>query len=86
VTNVLWEERYREALLELSPEELPRRMDVAEKAIQQRIEELERAGVGSSRERQAIEDALRGLRVLAKTERQTLRPIDSGLAGSKVAS
>lgn len=78
--------KYREALLELSPEELPRRIDAAERAIHQRIEELGRTGDGSGEERQAMEDALRGLRVLARTEGQTQRAIESDLAGNEVAS
>ena len=66
--NVGWPELYQAAMLELRPEELPRRIDAAEKAIQQRIVELSRNDSSSEEERQAIEDALRGLRALASTE------------------
>lgn len=63
-----WQEKYTEALLELSREELPRRIDAAEKAIYQRIEELKYPGFNSTEERCAIDDALRGLRALARSE------------------
>lgn len=67
-TKFVWREKYAEALLELSPEELPRRIDAAEKAIYQRIEELKCAGITLCEERCAIDDALRGLRVLVRSE------------------
>jgi hypothetical protein len=81
-----WQERYREALMELSPEELSRRIDAAEKAIHQRIEELRGAAAVSPEEQQAIDDALRGLRVLAKTECRVQRQPESGPAQDEVAS
>jgi hypothetical protein len=84
--NVMWQEKYREALLELRPEELPRRIEAAERAIQQRIEDEERSGPISSAEQQAIDDAFRGLRLLAKTECQTRRPHGPTLCESEVAS
>jgi thymidylate synthase ThyX len=63
-----WREKYAEAMLELNREELPRRIDAAEKAIYQRVEELKGASATSAEELWAINDALRGLRLLAKTE------------------
>ena len=66
--NFGWQEKYTEALLELNREELPRRIDAAEKAIYERVEELKSAAAVSTEELWAINDALRGLRVLAKTE------------------
>jgi hypothetical protein len=68
--NFAWQEIYRKALIELSREELPRRIQDAENAIHQRIEELRRTGECSSEEQQAIADALRMLRVLAQSECQ----------------
>jgi len=68
-----WEEKYREALLELSPEELQQRIDAARRAIEQRIEALGRTGESSGEEQRAIDDAMRALRVLARTECQTQR-------------
>lgn len=73
-----WQEKYTEALLEISDEALPRRIDAAEKAIYRRIEELNHAGLGSVDERYAIDDALRGLRVLARSTGQTQRSLKSG--------
>jgi hypothetical protein len=66
--NQEWQERYREALVEINLEELPRRIEAARKAIYHRIEELRGADAVSPLEQQAIEDALRSLQVLAKTE------------------
>ena len=63
-----WQEKYAAAMLELSREELPQRIDAAEKAIYQRVEELKDAGAGFAEELWAINDALRALRALAKTE------------------
>jgi|HubBroStandDraft_5_1064220.scaffolds.fasta_scaffold16693_4 hypothetical protein len=68
--NFTWQEKYTTALLELDHDELPRRIEVAEKAIYQRIEELKRAGASSGEELWAINDALRGLRAVAKHECQ----------------
>jgi hypothetical protein len=82
--NFTWQEKYTEALLELNREELPRRIDAAEKAIYQRIEELKQAAANSAEELWAINDALRGLRVLVQTE--CPRPGEHGIAQSKVAS
>lgn len=84
--NVTWQEKYREALLELSPEELPRRIEAAEKAIQQRIEDAERSGQLSSEEQRAIDDAVRGLRLLAKTECKAKQPQEPTLCGREEAS
>jgi hypothetical protein len=66
--KVGWQELYQAALLELRPDELRRRIDDAEKAIQQRIVELSRNDSSSEEERRAMDDALRGLRVLASAE------------------
>ena len=72
--STAWRELYRAALLELRPEELRPRIDEAEKAIQERIVELR------------LEDALRGLRVLAATECQASRAPVSGAAPRQAAS
>lgn len=65
-----WQELYRAALLEAQPEQLRRRIDAAEEAICQRLEELRRAGPDSDEEQRAIADARRALRVLGQTECQ----------------
>jgi hypothetical protein len=84
--NIEWQELYRAALLELRPEELRQGTDAAEKAIQQRMAELRQSESGSAQDPQALEDALRGLRVLTITECQTQCSQLSDLAKSEVAS
>ena len=84
--NVGWQELYQAALLELRPDELRRRIDEAEKAIQQRIVELSRNDSSSEEERRAMDDALRGLRVLASTECKPPLSTNSGLAQNKATS
>jgi hypothetical protein len=78
--NVGWQVLYQAAMLELRPEELRRRIDDAEKAIQQRIVELTQNDSSSEEERRAIDDALRGLRALASTECKPPFSTDSGSA------
>jgi hypothetical protein len=68
-----WEEKYREALLESSVEGLHQRIEVATKAIEQRVGQLRHTGQGSDEERRAIDDAKRVLRVLARIEFQAGR-------------
>jgi predicted nucleic acid-binding Zn-ribbon protein len=82
----VWEEKYRGALLELSAEELQQRIDAARNAIEQRVEELERTGESSAEEQQAIDDAIRALRVLARTECQGGRPPEFVLSKSESVS
>jgi hypothetical protein len=67
-TDDAWRDLYRTALLELQPDELWRRICVAEKAILLRIAELKRDASVFDEERLALDDALRGLRILASTE------------------
>jgi len=73
-----WQERYQEALLELRPEELPRRIKIAEKEISERLEEISRRGDISDVEQQGLEDAMRRLRVLAQTECRTQHRSEGG--------
>jgi hypothetical protein len=81
-----WQERYRAALLEVQPEELGRRIEAAEEAIYQRIEELNQTGAQSVEEQQAIADALRALRVLARTECQPRLSVETGMPQTEVES
>jgi len=73
VTNLLWRKEYTEAMLELNPEELPARIAAAEKAIQLRIEELMHGNENSQEELWALNDAVRGLRVLTRAECRSSR-------------
>ncbi|HXM11315.1 MAG TPA: hypothetical protein VN946_15305 [Terriglobales bacterium] len=63
-----WRDLYQAAMLELRPEQLTLRINEAEKSIHQRITELRRDDANSLVELRELEDALRGLRVLASTE------------------
>jgi hypothetical protein len=65
-----WKQLYQAALLELKPEEMRRGIEAAERAIYQRVEELNQNDASSGEELWAIHDALRCLRVLAQSERQ----------------
>ncbi|MGB6387557.1 MAG: hypothetical protein WBD25_11170 [Terriglobales bacterium] len=85
-TNVGWRELYQAAMLELRPEELRLRIDNAERAIQQRIAELRQGDFNSKEELRALDDALRGLRVLASTECKVPESALSGSAKSEVRS
>jgi hypothetical protein len=66
---LLWREKYTDAMLELNPQALPAKIAAAETAIKQRIVELEQWNNDSQEEMWALNDALRGLRVLAEAER-----------------
>ena len=74
MTNVEWQQKYTEALLELRPEELPRRIRAALMAIEQRAQALEQRGESSAEEHLAIQDAKRKLRVLAECQNQCGAP------------
>ena len=82
----VWLEKYREALLELDPEELTLRIEIAEKAIREQVEELGISGVPSGDEQHALEDALRGLRVVAKTQGSNQHQREYDTARNEVAS
>jgi glutathionyl-hydroquinone reductase len=83
--NVAWLELYQAALLELRPEELRQRIDAAEEAIHLRIAELG-GHASSAKELHELGDALRRLRLLARTECKPLHSTLSGVDGSEVAS
>jgi len=84
--NLLWREKYTEAMLELNPEELPARIVAAEKVIHQRIEELESRNKNSEEELWALNDALRGLRLLSQAECRTLPSQNPGKPQPQEAS
>jgi hypothetical protein len=60
-----WQHEYQAALLELDPKTLLERVKAAETAIFNRLQAISRRA-DSHAERQAIEDALAGLRVLKR--------------------
>ncbi len=81
-----WQELYRAALLELHPDELRPRIDAAERAIQRRISDLRQNDCNSAEELRALDDALRGLRVLISTECKPPQSTPSVLAQGEVRS
>jgi hypothetical protein len=85
-TQLGWRELYRAALLELRPQELRTRIDDAERAIRQRMVELRHVDSSSEEETRALDDALRGLQVLASTECKSQPSTLSGLAQTEVIS
>jgi hypothetical protein len=63
--NKDWVALYQAALLELDPKKLRERADETRKAMLARMHELEAEAEESPGERQAMEEALRNLRVLS---------------------
>jgi hypothetical protein len=64
-----WQQSYRDAVLELSPAEMRTKLARARSELEQRNMELICAQDENSREeRQAIADALNGLRVIERSE------------------
>jgi len=84
--NLSWQELYQAALVEVQPGELQGRIDAAEEAICRRSEELKQADTQSNSEQQAIADALRTLRVLARTECSSQLSVEMDVPESDVAS
>jgi hypothetical protein len=68
MTNQLygWQRRYEAAILETDRSRLPALIEVAQSAIDARIEELQSDHLGTREEMDALADALAGLRVLRK--------------------
>jgi hypothetical protein len=60
-----WQNEYQAALVELDREKLPERVEAAETAIYTRLQQISQRSDHSA-ERQAIEDAVAGLRVLKR--------------------
>lgn len=67
----IWQQRYQAALVELDPQKLADRICVAENAILLRQKELAGSAEGKT-ERQAIDNAIRALRVLRQDNRRKL--------------
>jgi hypothetical protein len=84
-TNDTWRELYRAALLELRPELLRQKIEVAETALRQRMAEIGENNSSWGDERQALDDALHGLRILVRTECSP-RLMASGLIQSEELS
>lgn len=66
-----WQRPYETAILETDRSRLPKMIASAQAAINARIETLRLDHQGSPDERQAIADALAGLRILVNEVRET---------------
>jgi hypothetical protein len=76
--NVLWQDLYEAALLELDPIELRNKVEVAHAAMRQRCEELRLIpDAGSLEEQRAIADALTNLGVIERFELRSAIPHSS---------
>ncbi len=67
-SHINWLELYQAALLELNKEKLLDRIELAQKAIHERVRELTEDGNGSTEEKRKIDDALASLHTLLKHE------------------
>jgi hypothetical protein len=61
-----WKQLYQNALLDFDPPKLKEQLELAQTAIQERIGELTGQSDRNTEERQELEDALSGLRVLRR--------------------
>jgi hypothetical protein len=66
ITPYIWHEAYRTAVLETDWIHMPKRIQAAESAIHERQRVLSLDHGGTPAERQAIEDALNGLKVVRR--------------------
>ena len=67
-----WLELYQSAMVEIVPAELQKRIDVANEAMNQRVEELaSRDDIEAIEERRQLSQALQGLRTLRRLECQS---------------
>jgi len=64
--HYVWEESYEAAILETDDKKLPKRIQAAKSAIDDRLHDLQTDHGGTPEERQAISDALAGLNVLRR--------------------
>jgi hypothetical protein len=77
-TNILWKDLYTAAMLELDRANLPGRIEAAQAAIRQAMEERTSTdGLGAAEDRQAMTDALRNLQTLQRVEFRTSAPATS---------
>ena len=69
-----WRERFREAIVELDPQRLSVKVQVAERAIRDRLHELGTAA-NNPRERQALTDALATLEILKRERTKSCKDL-----------
>jgi hypothetical protein len=74
-TNILWQELYTAAMLELDRTNLQGRIEAAQAAIRQAMEEpIRNSRLGAVEDTQAMADALRNLQTLQRVEFRTSEP------------
>lgn len=76
-TNISWQELYAAAMLELDRANLHARIETAQAAIRQALEELTGNHPEAGEEMHAMDDALRNLRTLQRVEFRTSTPATS---------
>jgi hypothetical protein len=84
--NFAERERYMEAFVELSGDQLPQRIENADRAIHRRIEERQPRGGCFGEEQQARADRQRILGVRAQHKRQRQPPAEAGALYTEAAS
>lgn len=78
IADYPWGRSYKLAILETDRSKLAERIQVAERAIMARLQELNNDHGGTEAEQTAIRDALSGLRMLQKELSDTVRDASFG--------
>ena len=82
MTNSLWQDFYAAAMLELDRAALAGRIEAAQAAIQEAMEESKRSDQAANpAEMQSMTDALRNLRTLQQVEIKTSTQISASTTG-----
>lgn len=63
-----WEELYAAAVLETDPKKMSERINLAQNALRDRWQDLQKLPLARDQERQRIEDAIRTLNLIRNTE------------------
>ena len=70
-TQAKWKQVFQEAVFELDPTRLPPKLEAAQKAVEDRLLEVQSRGGTGSRELMELQDAKRTIQYLAKHELNT---------------
>lgn len=63
-----WEELYAAAVLETDPQKMSERINLAQNALRDRWQDLQKLPLARDHERQRVEDAIRTLNLIRNTE------------------
>ncbi|MGH9504222.1 MAG: hypothetical protein ACRD20_15340 [Terriglobales bacterium] len=69
--QIKWKQAFQDAVFELDPTRLLPKLEEAQRAIEDRLSEVQSAGTAVPRELMELEDAKRTIRFLARHELQT---------------